>query len=200
MSENTLSSLKAQERDARRKLILDAARDLFAQKNFRNVTVREIAKTAGVSIGSIYYYYESLGELFLDVFLKSTESIIEWIDEELEHPEPSLKRLCCRYIDFLTDNLTFYQMMSNFMLGGEMSAEGTEKLNALMREFMDRLETAVAISSGAEENSRLMAHALFSSLNGIMLSYSRYPGRDKQEILRHTRRLAALIAEKFEAP
>lgn len=198
MPASTLSSLKALERQTRRGLILDAARELLEQKNFRSVTAREIAKIAGISTGSLYYYYESLRELFLDVFLKSTESITEWIDEELEKPEPSLKRLCCCYIDFLAENSTFYQMMANFMFRDEVGTEEAEKINALMRQLMDRLETAVVISSGAEENSRLMAHALFSSLNGIMLSYFRYPGRDESETLRHSRRLAALIAEKFE--
>jgi len=197
MPENTLSSLKAQERDARRKLILDAARELFAEKNFRSVTVREIAKTAGVSIGTIYYYYDNMGELFLDVFLKSAESIVVWIDEELESPQPSLERLCCRYIGYLNENMTFFQMMSNFMLGGEMSEKGTKKLNRVMRVFMDRLEAAVQIS-GPKENSRVLAHALFSSLNGIILSYSRYPGRGTDEIREHIQRLATIISQAFE--
>jgi len=196
MSENTLSYLKAQERDARRKLILDAARELFAQKNFRNVTVREIARSAGVSIGTIYYYYDSLGELFLDVFFKSAESITLWLDQELKNDTPSLKHICSAYIEFMYDNMTFFQMMSNFMLGGEMTPEGTEKLNRVMRMFMDRLETVVK-AAGTTRDSRKVAHALFSSLNGIMLSYSRYPGRDKNEILRHSQELAEIIGESL---
>jgi AcrR family transcriptional regulator len=198
MSENTLSFLKAQERDARRRLILDAARELFAEKNFRNVTVREIAKAAGVSIGTIYYYYDNLGELFLDVFLKSAESISSWLDQVLEYEKPSLERLCCVYIEFLYENMTFFQMMSNFMLGGEMTEEATEKLNNIMRLFMDRLEQVVR-AAGKTENSRLIAHALFSSINGIMLSYARYPGRDREEILQHSKRLAAMIGYALES-
>jgi AcrR family transcriptional regulator len=197
MPESTLSFLKAQERDARRKLILDAARNLFAEKSFRHVTVREIARAAGVSIGTIYYYYDSLGELFVDVFFKSAESIIFWLDREIESGDPSLERLCRVYIEFLYENTTFFQMMSNFMLAGQLSAEATEKLNRIMRMFMDRLE-AVVKGAGKTENSRLTAHALFSSINGIMLSYARYPGRGRDEILKHSKRLAAMIGDALQ--
>src|SRR6056297_621772 len=107
MSKNTLSYLKAQERDARRRLILNAARELFAKKNFRNVTVREIAKSAGVSIGTIYYYYDNLGELFLDVFFKSAESVTFWLDQELKNEIPSIKHICSAYIEFMYENMTF---------------------------------------------------------------------------------------------
>jgi len=195
--EKPLIALKQQEKDARRQLILNAARHLFAEKDFRSVTVREIAKAAGVSIGTIYNYYENLTELFLDVFLKSAEDILARIDNEQASPHASLSRLCSLYIDFLNENMAFYQMMGHFMLGGELSSEGTERLNRMMRALMDRLEAAV-VASGTEKDSRLICHALFSALNGIMITYARYPGREATEISRHTRRLAAIIGDLFE--
>ncbi len=198
MPEKPLTALKQQERDARRRLILDAARHLFAEKDFRSVTVREIARAAGVSIGTIYNYYENLTELFLDVFLKSAEDILARIDNEEDSPHSSLSHLCGIYIDFLNENMTFYQMMGHFMLGGELSPEGVEKLNRMMRSLMDRLESAV-VGSGTKKNPRLVSHALFSALNGIMITYARYPGRDAAEISRHTRRLASIIGDVFEA-
>ncbi len=42
-------AIQSLEREARRKLILAAARQLFAEKDFRGVTVREIAKAVVVS-------------------------------------------------------------------------------------------------------------------------------------------------------
>jgi len=51
-----------------------------------------------------------------------------------------------------------------------------------------------------EERRRLRAHALFSALNGLMISYARYPGRSAEETRRHTLRLAEIIARRFEQP
>lgn len=117
MTENKLAALKQQERDARRRLILDAARELFAEKDFRSVTVREIARAAEISIGTIYNYYENLTELFLDVFLKSADDLLARIDRPAASTGHPLNDLCRLYIDFLQENMAFYQMMGRFILG-----------------------------------------------------------------------------------
>lgn len=46
-----------------RKKILTCALDLFAQKGYDDVTMQEIARQAGVSVGSIYRYYKSKDEI-----------------------------------------------------------------------------------------------------------------------------------------
>jgi len=198
LTENKLAALKQQERDARRRLILDAARDLFAEKDFRSVTVREIARTAGISIGTIYNYYENLTELFLDVFLKSADDLLARIDGLSGSSSLSVIDLCRLYIDFLQENMTFYQMMGHFMIGGDLSETGAKKLNQKMRALMDRIETAVQ-ATGHQPESRLIAHALFSALNGIMITYARYPGRSADDISQHTRRLAEVIGDVFKS-
>jgi AcrR family transcriptional regulator len=191
-----LIDLKQRERDARRKLILEAARELFSKKDFRSVTVREIAKTAGVSIGTIYNYYANLTDLFLDVFLKSAEEIEQILNKENQSVSPSLYRFCELYIAYLNDNMTFYQMMGHFMLVGDLPSDATDKMNYVMRMLMNRIEERIR-AEGAQKHTRLSAHALFSALNGIMISYARYPGRTSNEIKRHTLRLAEIVADTF---
>jgi AcrR family transcriptional regulator len=193
-----LIDLKQRERDARRRLILDAARELFSKKDFRSVTVREIAKSAGVSIGTIYNYYANHTDLFLDVFLKSAEEIEQILNKENQSKAPSLSKFCEMYIAYLNDNMTFYQMMGHFMLAGGLQPDGTSKLNNVMRMLMDRIEERID-AEGKRKHTRLSAHALFSALNGIMISYAHYPGRTSTEIKRHTLRLAEIVAETFSS-
>ena len=193
----TLEVLREREREVRRELILSAARKLFAEKDFRSVTVRQIAKEAGVSPGTIYRYYENLDGLFLDVFFAGAREIIERLDEEYEKKSDcSLLRFCEIYISYLNENMTFYQMMSHFMLGGKLAPEAIDRLNPIMRELMDRVETIVK-EAGLQGETRLVSHALFSSLNGIMISYAQYPGRSLDEIQRHTLRLSRIVAALF---
>ena len=40
-------------------LILDALQELLKDKNIQSVSVSEIAQTAGIGKGSIYYYFPS---------------------------------------------------------------------------------------------------------------------------------------------
>ncbi|MFQ5870268.1 MAG: TetR/AcrR family transcriptional regulator [Candidatus Zixiibacteriota bacterium] len=194
----TLEALREREREVRRELILSAAQRLFAEKDFRSVTVREIAKQAGVSPGTIYRYYENLDELFLDIFFAGAREITERVDEECEKETGcSLRRFCEIYIDYLNENMTFYQMMGHFMLGGRLSPKATERLNPIMRELMNRVE-AIVKEAGLQGETRLVSHALFSSLNGVMISYARYPGRSLDEIRRHTLRLSRIVADFFD--
>ena len=47
---------------ARRKQILDAATQVFAEKGFHRATIKDIARVAGIADGTIYTYFDSVGE------------------------------------------------------------------------------------------------------------------------------------------
>ncbi len=195
MTAETLYDLKPIERETRRKLIRDTALRLFSEKDFRKVSGREIAKACGVSIGTLYNYYKNVDELFLDIFIKNAEDITQQINTKGETPL-TLPQLCNIYITFLNENMTYSQMMGYFMLGGSLSKKGCIKLDYKIRSLLDHME-ACLIAAGVTIDSRITAHALFSALNGVMISYARYPGRTTKAIKHHTLRLANIIAIKF---
>ncbi len=197
MSVVTFNDLRDKEREARRALILASAQKLFADRDFASVTAREVARAAGVSPGTIYRYYESMDELFLDVFFAGAREIAALVDAECAKPGGcSIRRLCELYIGFLNDNITYYQMMSHFMLGGRLSDAATGRLNPVMRHLIDLIERVVK-GARITGDTRAVSQALFSSLNGIMISYAKYPGRSLGEIRHHTIRLAGVVAGFF---
>ena len=53
--------------------ILDAAEDLFSKHGFYGVTIREVAREAGVDTALVHYYFGSKRELFDAVFLRRAE-------------------------------------------------------------------------------------------------------------------------------
>ncbi len=57
-------ALSEQDKDQRRQAILAAAKAVFAAKGYHATTVAEIARTAGLSYGSIYWYFDSKDALF----------------------------------------------------------------------------------------------------------------------------------------
>ena len=194
----TFNDLRDREREARRALILASAQKLFADRDFTSVTAREVARAAGVSPGTIYRYYENMDDLFLDVFFVGAHEIAAQVEAECARPGGCpIRRLCELYIGFLNDNITYYQMMSHFMLGGRLSDSATGRLNPVMRRLIDLIEQVV-IDAGVTGDTRVVSQALFSSLNGIMISYAKYPGRSLEEIRGHTMRLARVTAGFFE--
>jgi AcrR family transcriptional regulator len=66
---------------ARRNQILDAAAAVFAEKGFHRATTKEIARTAGVSEGTIYNYFDSKADLLIGIMTRLAE--LEHLDEEL---------------------------------------------------------------------------------------------------------------------
>ncbi len=58
------ASKREQQREERRKQILDAALTVFSQKGFHPANVSDVAAEAGVSQGTIYWYFDSKEELF----------------------------------------------------------------------------------------------------------------------------------------
>jgi AcrR family transcriptional regulator len=198
MSVVTFNDLKDSQREARRALIRTCAQKLFAQRDFASVTAREIAREAGVSPGTIYRYYESMDDLFLDVFFVGADEISALVQAEIAGPGGcSVRRLCEIYIDFLNDNMTYYQMMSHFMIGGRLSEAAIGRLNPVMRRLIDLIEEVIR-NARVPGDTRMTSHTLFSALNGIMISYAKYPGRSLEEIRAHTMRLAGIVAGFFE--
>ena len=58
--------LRERQKAARRQAISDAATALFMERGFEAVTIAEVAEAAGVSIKTIFNYFGSKEELFLD--------------------------------------------------------------------------------------------------------------------------------------
>ena len=55
------------DKEERRRAILAAAKREFAQKGYHSATVADVAKAAGLSYGSIYWYFDSKEALFHDL-------------------------------------------------------------------------------------------------------------------------------------
>ncbi len=51
----------------KRKYILDKAREVFAEKGFKNVTMKDIVDACDISRGGLYLYFSGTAELFLAV-------------------------------------------------------------------------------------------------------------------------------------
>ena len=65
--------------------ILDVATELFAQKGYGTVSMRDIAKNVGIKISSIYYYYASKAALMEDAlarFETDYRSYFGWLKQK----------------------------------------------------------------------------------------------------------------------
>jgi AcrR family transcriptional regulator len=75
-------SVRRLQKEATRKRVLDAARELFEGRGYQETTVREIASRAGVSVGSVFTTFASKDDILSEV-----------MQERLEHLYGELDRL-----------------------------------------------------------------------------------------------------------
>ena len=198
MANLTFDDLKEQEREARKELIVRVTQTLLSEKNFKGVTIRDIAEQVGVSPATLYRYYESLDEIFLAVFYPGTREIVELIRRECTGKNGcSIRRLAEVYIGYLNNNLSYFQMMSMFAPRGMISDQDEKMINPVMKELLELIEGVIE-GAGYKGDRRLMSHAFFSALNGIMTTYAQNPGMSLEEIRNYTKILAGFIADFFE--
>lgn len=70
---------KQQERQARRRRIQGAAREVFAERGYAKASIEHIAKHAGLSVGAIYLYFRSKEDLYVSLL----EETLAHLDGEL---------------------------------------------------------------------------------------------------------------------
>jgi uroporphyrinogen-III synthase/DNA-binding transcriptional regulator YbjK len=75
-----ISSLKSQEKQDKRNLIIDVAANLFSEYGFHEVNMEMVAQKAGIAKGTIYNYFKSKEDLYFEI----NESRLSRLLTELE--------------------------------------------------------------------------------------------------------------------
>ncbi|MGN1315000.1 MAG: TetR/AcrR family transcriptional regulator [Lachnospiraceae bacterium] len=74
--------------EQKRMHILEKARSVFAQKGFKNVTMKDIVDSCEISRGGLYLYFGSTEEIFKEILLHQSEQDEEELSEEVSDESP----------------------------------------------------------------------------------------------------------------
>ncbi|MEM3786133.1 MAG: TetR/AcrR family transcriptional regulator [Nitrososphaeria archaeon] len=195
--QKTFDTLRKKQADHKKKIILKAAESLFANKSFKEISMREIAKAAGISHATIYRYFADQQTLFIEILIigiKKIENKIQCIIEE-ENPS-NIQKVAEAYVSFLFEHNRYFKMMTNFMLDGNIDNQLIDKINEIIRSLLNKFEILLK-QAGVENNTRLLTHSFFAALNGILITFYNYPGRPSDEVKQHMMRLALIITNTF---
>jgi AcrR family transcriptional regulator len=75
---------RAKQAEATKNKIYECGVKLIRKHGFDKVTVEEIAKQAGVSVGTYYYYFESKSNLFSEIFKRADNYFLEEVEGKLK--------------------------------------------------------------------------------------------------------------------
>lgn len=105
-------SLTEDQRRAARRNIQRAAAELYAESGLANISVRAIAKKAGVSVGTIYSYYENLTVLMQSLWQAPVRRLVTELSEIAEtekDPIARIQALLARYVEFALNERAVYR-------------------------------------------------------------------------------------------
>jgi TetR/AcrR family transcriptional regulator len=84
---------RQQHHELNRNQLLDAAEEVFGAKGFHATTLKEVADLAEFSVGSVYSFFPSKDELFLQIFLRRGAELLPAMEAIVEGDDPPLDRL-----------------------------------------------------------------------------------------------------------
>ena len=148
-----------------------AATRLFAERGYRGVTLRSLAKELGVSPMTPYRYFENKEELFAMV---RTEAFRRFADAQrdavagITAPEDALRMLGRAYVSFAIDEPDAYHIMFELL---QAPAGTYPELEAEQARAFSYLHAAVQASVEAgllEGESLRRAHYLWAQIHGLV--------------------------------
>lgn len=168
---------------ATRQRMIDAAVHLFSTKSFSNVSVRDIATLANVSPALIYKYFDDQEHLYMEAMRVEGRKLIEGLE-----PHVRLQELVSEYIHYMVKEDVLYQMMAYFMLEGSGRRPTAIPIFREVARLMGLFEQALQPLYPLE--AKREAQLLFSTLNGLLITYKNYPGLTGDQTLERILSLA----------
>src|SRR5689334_23419032 len=100
------------DREAVRRAILDAARELFVSEGYQNVSMRKIAERIEYSPAAIYGYFESKDDIFLALAEEGFRMLFASADEpDPVDPIEKIRAGFWRLYEFSKEHPEYYALM-----------------------------------------------------------------------------------------
>jgi AcrR family transcriptional regulator len=175
--------------------ILEAARGVFARRGFHPASMREISRTARLSLGGLYHYVGGKEELLFLVLDRALHTLIGVADAalagELGAPEARLRALIAAHLEFgfhHADALRVVNRDWELVSGAHRS-----EIVAKRRAYMERWLGVLRELDPRERSER----ALFSAANLLLGMLNGIAARPFLKAPEEPRRLAGQVGALF---
>jgi AcrR family transcriptional regulator len=180
-------------KEDRRKQIIDAAMTVFVEKGFNGSTTVEIAKAANVSEVTLFRYFSSKQEMFLEgiepILFKTLENSIS-ISNELS-PEAKLEYILYERISLISNN---YRIVKLILSEASLLSElGSENFMNKIVQILDTMLSQIGVS--LDDKSFVLR-----LLMGSILSFLYMPEQDEKNMKIYVKKITALLLKEINKP
>lgn len=128
---------RERERSARRQLILDVAKAVFAERGFLNATVEEIAERSELAVGTLYLYFKSKEEMYVSLLFDAMAIFYERIEAVRasgSSPDAQLRAVWNFFYEFYQSQPEYYRAFMFLHNEGLREMISPEVMNAINRQ------------------------------------------------------------------
>ncbi|WP_207430430.1 TetR/AcrR family transcriptional regulator [Sabulibacter ruber] len=175
-------SKRVLQREASAQNIIDTAMALFAEQGYDRTSIRQIAESAGISLGLLYNYYKSKDELLKAILVKGREDILKSFEKpEGLTPFGYLEHHIRTTFQVLEQNKNFWRLYHSLRLQSEILKElekEVEQENQLVLQLLTQNLAAAGSTSPSAE-----AVLMFATIDGIAQHYLMLPNYPLQDVM-----------------
>ena len=152
--------------------ILNAASALFTEQGVEQTSLREIAARAGISTGTLFYYYATKSELIFDItdrhFDRITAQLLGWVRQAHQSMTPA-EILGVVFQTIVKDELR--GRLHHYLIEQALTSNGIirERFIQKYREWREMLQEGLAQVEIPEQDRELVAQIILATLDGFVI-------------------------------
>ena len=171
-----LKERREREKAARKRQILAAARRLLFKKGIQSTSISQIARTAELGVGTIYFYYQSKEEIFyslqeegLDILFRQ----IDAIDRAGASPDDKLRQTGMAYLRFSGEHKDYFDIINYFLatpsviLGSELKQQIDRKGSHILKLIAGFIHTGISDGIFNPVDPKKYAVLFWGALHGL---------------------------------
>ena len=202
----------AREREARTNLILDSAERLFVEKGYHETSINDIAENADFSRTSVYQYFASKEEIYLQILDRYGDLLTERVTRATSDSSPVPEKIG-RFLEeirqIIREKPNFFSLyfIQRHQVEPRLSAELRARLNAKRRRledvFRDFYRQGIERGEVRDISVKDASNLFFAQITGMMLLHEYYGSEfdvTLDEHLDKSLRLYLEFAEKVDRP
>ncbi|HMC51080.1 MAG TPA: TetR/AcrR family transcriptional regulator [Solirubrobacterales bacterium] len=172
-----------------REAVVEAARDLFMEREYDRVSTAEVLARSGVSRGALYHHFPSKRDLFLAVYEASERRVIQLVaagTEGAATPFEALLAAARRYLELCEDDEEFRRIgltQSRVVLGWEgwRSVANELGIGVAVALVKASIEAGELPALDAETTALVLLGALIEAAMQIVVAEDRGEARRRSE-------------------
>ena len=192
-----------------RRLILDAALQLFVEKGYEGVSIRAVASRIEYSPGTFYLYFRDKDEVLFHLHEEGFDELMRRqtaVLEGLRDPVERLRAIGRDYVQFALENPELYELM--FIMKGPMrkiAEDANEEWGCGMGAYgqlRDTVQSCMDAGRIAADNVEIATLAMWSKVHGIcaLIIRDRLPMVPKEMLHDVAQRVVSVSLDLEEKP